>query len=71
MRKPTYEEVYNFIIAMKGQSDDTVTLALRKEFAFNSKSTYLDVKDFVQVTRKLGKSLEIPKSPPKEIQEDF
>ncbi|KKM99707.1 hypothetical protein LCGC14_1145130 [marine sediment metagenome] len=52
MKKPTYEEVYKFIVARNPWSDDSVTLALRKEFAFSSKTTYLDVKDLVQITRK-------------------
>ena len=52
MRKPAYEEVYKFIVARNSWSDDSVTLALRKEFAFSSKITYLDVKDLVQTTRK-------------------
>ena len=52
MRKPSYKEVYKFIVARNLWSADSVTLALRKEFAFSSKITYLDVKDLVQSTRK-------------------
>ena len=56
MRKATIAAAYEFIVAMEGQSDDAVTLALQKEFFFSSTSNYLDVKDFVQTTRKLRRT---------------
>ncbi len=55
MKKATIEATYSFIMAMEGQSDDSVTLALQKEFAFKSSATYSHIKDLVQVIRKLKK----------------
>ena len=55
MIKATVKNIYEFIVGMEGQSDDTVTLALQKKFIFTDKATYGHIKSLVQVIRKLKK----------------
>ena len=55
MIKATIAAVYEFIISREGQSDDSITLALQKEFAFRSGTTYCLIKDLVQTVHKSRK----------------